>query len=127
MREILRLLDSTICQPSANVKSKKPLSRVDRERFIPQATQRLPTGSLVLQNMGTENEAARLLLESGNMQSRFSSLFAVLYDADTGGLTVEDPKLEAVSKTLGMKEVSVTFKAKQMTDFLPWLDVSSAA
>ena len=51
------------------------------------------------------------------MESRFSSLFAVLYDADTGGLSVEDPKLEAVSKALGMKEVSVTFKAKQMTDF----------
>ena len=42
-----------------------------------------------------ESEAAQLLLESGNMESRFSSLVAVLYDADTGGLSVEDPKLEA--------------------------------
>ena len=122
LREIFRLLDTTTCPPqqSANVKSKKPLSRVDRERLIPQAAQRLPTGSLVLENMEAEFQKAKqhnYFLNPANMESRFSSLAAVPYDADTGGLSVEAPKLEASSKALGMKEVSVTFTAKQMTDF----------
>ena len=121
LKEIFRLLDPATCppQPAAKIKSKKPLSRVDRERLIPQTIQKLPTGALVLENMEAEFRKAKLhnfFLNPSYMESRFSSTAAVPYDGDSGGLSVEASKLEPASKALGMKEVSVTYTAKQMSD-----------